>query len=149
MKRFVIDADNCVKAYDSSEAAGRWPNGSVANEKEFTSIAADWPMLRLLAIWNKLPAVKPVGRFKDRDTAIRRIWTTIQGLEPRVGTKKELVINLLKRRSGVSLKEIMTATGWQEHTVRGFIAKLSSTLGVRILSFKRQGERAYRLLKSL
>jgi hypothetical protein len=67
-----------------------------------------------------------------------------------MGTKKELVIGLLKQPSGASLKEIMAATGWQAHTVRGFLSdQRSQRLGFRVLSYKRQGERAYRLLKCL
>ena len=151
MKRFVIDPANGAKVYASSEAARKCPNGvRFATEKEFASIAAEWPMLRLVAIWNKLPGVMPVRKFKDRSTAIRRIWAAIQDLAAGVGTKKELVIGLLKQPSGASLKEIMAATGWQAHTVRGFMsAQLSKRLGFRVLSFKRQGERAYRLLKTL
>lgn len=151
MKRFVIDPANGTKVYASSQAARQCLNGvPFATEKEFASIAAEWPMLRLVAIWNKLPGLKPVSRFKDRSTALRRIWAALQVLVPGTGTKKELVIGLLKQPSGTSLKEIMAATGWQAHTVRGFIAaQLSKRFGFRVLSFKRQGERAYRLLKTI
>jgi hypothetical protein len=102
-------------------------------------------MLRLVAIWNKLPGVQPVRKFTDRNTALGRIWTALQALSP-VTTKTELVISLLNRRSGVTLKEIMAATGWQAHSVRGLIsAQISRKLGLRVESFKRQGERVYRI----
>ena len=79
-------------------------------------------------------------KFTDRKTALRRIWTALQSL-PTATTKTELVISLLNRRSGATLKEIMAATGWQAHSVRGLIsAQISRKLGLRVESFKRQGD---------
>jgi Protein of unknown function (DUF3489) len=50
-------------------------------------LAAAWPAERLLAIWNSFAGVagfgadlKPVEKFTDRKTAIKRIWTAIQKL---------------------------------------------------------------------
>jgi len=48
-------------------------------------LAAQWPATRLVEIWNQLPGVKPVTRFTDRDTAIRRIWAVVQDLAPADG----------------------------------------------------------------
>ncbi len=147
MKTFVINSANCAKAYPSSEAAGRGGDGTrFATEKDLERVSTDWPMLRLIAIWNKLPGVKATRKFRDRSTALRRIWAAIQGLVPGSGTKTELVIGLLKQPAGATLKEIMTATGWQAHSVRGFIcAQLSKKRGLRVKSFKREGERVYRI----
>jgi Protein of unknown function (DUF3489) len=41
---------------------------------------------------------------------------------PRGGSKTDKILDLLKRPSGVSLKELVKATGWQPHSVRGFLA---------------------------
>jgi hypothetical protein len=65
----------------------------------------------------------------------------------RTGTKAARVLDLLKRPGGVTLKSLMKMTGWQAHSVRGF---LSGTLGKKLRtpveSFKSAaGERAYRL----
>ncbi|MGD1092123.1 MAG: DUF3489 domain-containing protein [Bryobacteraceae bacterium] len=74
-----------------------------------------------------------------------------KGKEPtktggRDGTKTERIIALLKRPSGATLNELMAETGWQPHSVRGFISgQLSKRLGFRIKSFKRAGERVYRI----
>jgi hypothetical protein len=102
-------------------------------------------MLRLVEIWNKLPGVTPVRKFRDRSTALRRIWTAIQALAPEAKTKIELVIGMINRTSGATLAEIMAATGWQAHTVRGFICVQPKELGVKVESFKREGERVYRI----
>jgi len=54
------------------------------------------------------------------------------------------VIALLERPAGASLKAIMSATGWQAHSVRGFISgQLGKRLGFRVKSFERDGERVY------
>jgi len=37
-------------------------------------------------------------------------------------TKAEAVIGLLKAKQGATITELMQATGWQAHSVRGFLA---------------------------
>jgi Protein of unknown function (DUF3489) len=60
--------------------------------------------------------------------------------------KKAEVIAMMKRAKGVTLAEIMQATGWQKHTVRGFVSILGSKGGMKIESFKNAaGERSYRI----
>jgi hypothetical protein len=54
------------------------------------------------------------------------------------------VIALLRQPAGGSLKAIMVATGWQAHSVRGFISgQLGKKMGLRVCSFQRNGERVY------
>ena len=119
--------------------------------------------------------LKPVKKFTDRKTAVTRIWKAIQALTPapapqaapaaprkgkaakaatakdatpttRDGSKKAIVLDMLKRPDGASLKDIMDATSWQAHSVRGFISgSLTKKMGLNVESFKREdGERAYR-----
>jgi hypothetical protein len=62
--------------------------------------------------------------------------------------KKAEVIALMKRAKGVTLAEIMEATGWQKHTVRGFVSILGSKGGEKIESSKNAaGERTYKIAK--
>jgi hypothetical protein len=120
--------------------------------------------------------LKPVKKFTDRKTAVARVWKAIQRLDApaapqaagvapktkvqrkaaksedatptaREGSKKAVVIDLLKRPDGASLKDIMAATSWQPHSVRGFISgTLSKKMGLKVESTKRpDGERAYQL----
>jgi len=119
--------------------------------------------------------LRPVKKFTDRKTAVARIWKAIQALTPtpapevapvapkkanatkgatakdvppttREGSKKAIVLELIRRADGASLKEIMDATEWQAHSVRGFISgSLGKKMGLTVESFKRtDGERAYR-----
>ena len=66
---------------------------------------------------------------------------------PRAGSKKATVIALLKRPKGATLEELTKATGWQPHSVRGFLSgSLRKSLGLKIKSSKHAtGQRAYQL----
>jgi hypothetical protein len=62
--------------------------------------------------------------------------------------KKAEVIAMMKRAKGATLDEIMTTTGWQKHTVRGFVSILGSKGGEKIESSKNaSGERTYKIPK--
>jgi hypothetical protein len=62
--------------------------------------------------------------------------------------KKAEVIAMMKRAKGATLAEIMAATGWQAHTVRGFVSILGSKGGEKIESSKNAaGERTYKIAK--
>ena len=55
----------------------------------------------------------------------------------RAGTKQGLLIDLLKRKSGATIDEIVAATGWQAHSVRGAISgSLKKKLGLLVSSEK-------------
>ena len=122
--------------------------------------------------------LKPVKKFTDRKTAVARLWRAIQRLDApaapqaadvapkakrprkaarpegaappaRKGSKKAIVLEMLRRPEGASLKDIMEATGWQAHSVRGFISgSLTKKMGLNVESFKTpEGARAYRIAK--
>jgi hypothetical protein len=62
--------------------------------------------------------------------------------------KKAEVIAMMTRAKGATLAEIMEATGWQKHTVRGFVSILGSKGGQRIESSKNAaGQRMYKITK--
>ncbi len=65
----------------------------------------------------------------------------------RDGTKQAMMIELLKRPGGATLAEIVEATGWQAHTVRGAMAgALKKKLGLTITSEKDESKgRVYRI----
>ncbi|NKC33293.1 DUF3489 domain-containing protein [Roseomonas sp. BU-1] len=44
--------------------------------------------------------------------------------KPREGTKQEQVLAMLRRPEGATVAQIAEATGWAQHTVRGFFAGL-------------------------
>jgi hypothetical protein len=63
----------------------------------------------------------------------------------RDGSKAAAILDLLKRPDGATLAELMKATGWQTHSVRGFLSgSLRKKLGLTIASSKgADGERTY------
>ena len=65
----------------------------------------------------------------------------------RRGSKTAKVLDLLRRSGGASLKELVKATGWQAHSVRGFLSgTLKKRMGLKLESSLRlDEERAYRL----
>ena len=63
----------------------------------------------------------------------------------REGSKTEQVLELLKRPGGVTAAELMKATGWQAHSVRGFLSgTVGKKMGLEVTSTKGEdGERTY------
>jgi len=62
-------------------------------------------------------------------------------------TKKQIALSLLQRSKGASLAEMQRAMGWQEHSVRGFLAGTVKKMpGVILVSEKAEnGPRRYRV----
>jgi hypothetical protein len=48
------------------------------SREELAQLAAQWPMARVVRIWNTLPGSTPLKRFTDRNTALNRIWKALQ-----------------------------------------------------------------------
>jgi hypothetical protein len=66
----------------------------------------------------------------------------------RPGTKQALLIDLLRRKNGAAIDEIVEATGWQPHSVRGAISgtlkkKLGLTVGSEVVEDR---GRVYRIV---
>jgi len=59
----------------------------------------------------------------------------------RDGSKAAKILDLLKRPEGATAKELIKVTGWQPHSIRGFLSgTVSKKLGLIITSTKSQGE---------
>ena len=237
MKNFTIETEtNNITVHASAKEADALPNSErFGNEAALAKLAADWPAARLVEIWNSLPGETPVKKFKDRATAVSRIWKAIQNLgqaapvveepvslletdpvaefpeaaavpeqeasgaaqpeavipettEPVVATpvapqspdaassepaakkkatpakkapaaattkdaralrersKTSQVIAMLKREGGTTLEEIMTAMGWQNHTIRAMLSaggSLTKNHGLVVISEKVGDKRTY------
>src|SRR5258708_29415865 len=101
---------------------------------------------QMAAIWNALPGTAPVAKFKDRKTAVQRLWAAFRQLPVlsapaggsagrHAGSKQARVIGLLQRPEGATIDEMASAMGWQRHTVRGLISgALKKELGLDIVS---------------
>ena len=150
MKTFYIHANKVV--VPQSRGRVKLPEGAepFGTERELAKLAAKWPATRLREVWSALPGTLPVSRFTDRKTAVHRIWNEIQKLKPAPSprkhraTKAGQILALLRQPSGATLQSIKKATGWQAHSVRGFISgHLVKKMGLRVKSFRQDGERVY------
>ncbi len=65
----------------------------------------------------------------------------------RDNSKQAQVVAMLKRPEGATIRQVMAATGWQAHTVRGtFAGAFKKKLGLNLISEKVQGgDRVYRV----
>ena len=171
MQRFLITSENQMVTINSTAET---PERGTAfdSEQQLAEVTSDWPASRLVEIWNALPGVTAIRKFKDRATALSRIWKQAQSLPPFVepapveevpaqteeakleeaksesgGSKKDLVVSMLDAAEGVTLAQIMAATGWQKHSVRGFLSgAVGKKMGLAVVSSKpKDGERVYRI----
>ena len=67
---------------------------------------------------------------------------------PRAESKGAKILEMIGRAKGATLAEIMKATDWQAHSVRGFISTAGKKHGLKIESAKTEaGERTYKIAK--
>ncbi len=142
-----------VETWDSF--AGVTPFDDLKPVKKFTSRKA-----AVARIWQAVQRLSPDGvphaatvapakasSKKSPVKAPRRARAQKGATESRTNKKAE-VVAMMKRAKGATLAEIMETTGWQAHTVRGFVSILGSKSGEKIESSKNAaGERSYRIAK--
>jgi hypothetical protein len=92
---------------------------------------------------------KPLRSVVSKATQIAAAKTPVKSEEPRGDhvTKQERMLTLLNQPAGASIAEMMQATNWQQHSVRGFLAgTVKRKLGFSLTSFKPDdGVRRYRI----
>jgi len=68
-------------------------------------------------------------------------------IKPKVSTKADLLVVLLRRPAGITAAQMSEATGWQIHSVRGFIAgAVKKKLGLAVATEKVDGQTVYRIV---
>ncbi len=86
------------------------------------------------------------SRQKSRATTRKPLKAVEPSPRARV-TKHAQLISLLSQPDGASIEDMIEATNWQQHSVRGFLAgTVKKKLGLALTSFKSDGEtRRYRI----
>jgi hypothetical protein len=68
---------------------------------------------------------------------------------PAPGGKLQTIIALLRRPEGALISDLMAATGWQAHSIRGAMAgAIRKKHGLTIISEKTDGVRTYRVAEA-
>ena len=90
------------------------------------------------------------GKSRKNATATKRGHNapkvaTVTKSGVREGSKTARVLDLVKRPGGSTLRELMKITGWQPHSVRGFLSgTVGKKMGLTVISEKNEdGERSY------
>jgi hypothetical protein len=127
----------------STEEQAKTEGNAPANEPKATTKASVAPQARSVAPGKGKSGKKATSAKKGTQGA--RAAKRTNKATARQGSKTAKVLELLNRPRGATLKELMKATGWQPHSVRGF---LSGTLGKKMVlavtSTKNEdGERSY------
>jgi Protein of unknown function (DUF3489) len=139
--------------------AGVAPFGNLQPVKRFndrkTAVARIWEAIQRLVpnVAQLAPDVAPAKGKRDQDAKkgkqrdTKRPSAKKTANVAREGSKKAEVVDLMRRPKGATLAEVMKATGWQPHTVRGFVSgTLIKKLGLKVESFRSdEKERCYRI----
>ncbi|MCE5309384.1 MAG: DUF3489 domain-containing protein [Acidobacteriales bacterium] len=92
-----------------------------------------------------VPATSRNRRSQEKKVARPATEQAATPTEPkaqREGTAKATVLAMIQRDGGATLDEIRAATGWQPHTVRGFISVAPKRAGLTVTSTRRAGDNA-------
>lgn len=133
--------------------AGVPPFGDLKPVKKFTdrktAVGRIWRAIQALTPTPAQHAApNPESNAAPKKAKAPKDTPPTDGAKPaREGSKKAIVLDMLHRTEGATLADIMTATGWQAHSVRGFISgALTKKMGLAVESLKTpEGARAYRL----
>jgi hypothetical protein len=150
MRIYIIGNDGIAL---SREAPAALNEGEIVVASNAELHAAVLSGKQLLALWNALPGVAKRKKVGDRTALINQLWSAIEALpdpepQPDVNrlSKQDGVIAMLRRSEGATVDEVVSATGWQRHTVRGvFSGALRKKLGLTIASAKEERGRVYRI----
>jgi hypothetical protein len=117
-----------------------------------TAAAPDAPKKRgrpKKAVHPRGPAATPTKRGRPKKAGAEPAAPTAL-LKTRDNTKQAQLIAMLRRKEGATIAQIVAATGWQPHTVRGaFAGALKKKLGLTVTSEKVEGgERTYRIAEA-
>jgi Protein of unknown function (DUF3489) len=83
---------------------------------------------------------------KAKKTTLRKQPAPAPKPTARADTKHARIVAMLRSPAGATIAAIMTATGWQQHSVRGFLAGVvRKKLKLNLVSEQTEKERIYRI----
>ena len=91
----------------------------------------------------KLPKIRPTAKVRAKQPTTAKRAESHPG---RANSKQAKVVELLSQPKGTTITTIMKATGWQQHSVHGFLSGVvRKKLRLTLVSNKTDGVRVYRI----
>jgi hypothetical protein len=115
----VGNGDEAAEATGAASTGQRAASARPSLRSAAQALLATWDAndgLGLAAAMDALRSALPMRTMAPRATGLR---------QPRQGTKQQQVLVLLRQPEGASGPQLVEATGWAPHTVRGFLAGLA------------------------
>ncbi|WP_081710774.1 MULTISPECIES: DUF3489 domain-containing protein [unclassified Afipia] len=108
------------------------------------------PRAKQTSARNVVKPLKSSNRETSRSAASKRFSSQALVPQPiRESSKLTTVLGMLRAPGGATIADIVEATGWQQHSVRGFLAGvIRKKLELDLVSDKVDGERRYRIGKA-
>ncbi|MGK7870366.1 DUF3489 domain-containing protein [Falsiroseomonas sp. E2-1-a20] len=127
----AIISDSPPLSLEAASAPPDAPSGRLNLRAAATAVVTAWeasqPIEAPLASLRAILASRPAGAPRAASTPRR----------PREGTKQAAVLALLRRPEGATVAQVVEATGWAPHTVRGFFAGLRARHGIEVAVLER------------
>jgi hypothetical protein len=96
----------------------------------------------------KAKAAAPKKEAKVSKKAAKPAQAKAKATAPRAESKGANILEMIGRAKGATLAEIMKATDWQPHSIRGFISTAAKKHDIKIESTKNEaGDRVYKVAK--
>ena len=91
-------------------------------------------------------AARSTSRSTSKSKSRTRLAPSSSKMTMRAGTKHARILAMLRMPAGTTIAAIMTATDWQQHSVRGFLAGVvRKKLGLNLVSEQTDKGRVYRI----
>ena len=123
----------------------RWPNLTLLTRRELRTRSSRPSASAARMRRRRRGTAKAPKQQRRRKSAVG----SRNGTKPASGrqTKQQTCLDLLGRREGATIEDLEQATGWQKHSVRGFLAgAVKKKLGLTLVSEKPDaGPRRYRI----
>ena|SRR4029077_19879981 len=90
---------------------------------------------------------RSTAKLKSSNPAVATGVASDTLTKARAGTKHAQIVAMLQDQTGTTIAAIMAATGWQQHSVRGFLAGVvRKRLGLNLISERGKSGRIYRII---
>jgi hypothetical protein len=93
---------------------------------------------------------RPTAKRKSSNRPVPVIAASGAVASTRAGSKSAQIVAMLRARAGTTIAAIMAVSGWQQHSVRGFLAGVvRKKLGLNLVSEPSESGRVYRIIDDM